>query len=89
MPITLPILVFLGQVADGLAYRVAYGRGVELNPLAAAIDDPTALLLLKTGAGLILGLGSWVLVRRGRRTTVTCLALIGFVGALSGVWSAR
>ena len=82
---TLPLLVFASQLADGLGYQLVYGRGTELNPLMAAIGDPTVLLAIKIALGLVLALGSLVLVRAGRSRGVAWLAVVGFVGAWSEV----
>ena len=78
---TLPILVFASQLADGLGYVLVYGRGVELNPVAAFIDNPTTLLAIKVALGLVLAFGALALVRAGRSRGVAWLATVGFVGA--------
>ena len=82
LSLTLPLLVIAGQVADGLAYQLAHGHGVELNPgmaLLIAIFGPHAILAIKAAAGVVLGLGATALDRH--RSLVTWLAVAGFVGA--------
>jgi len=84
LPLTLPLLVIAGQLADGLAYQLAHGHGIELNPgmaLLIAVFGPHAILCVKAAAGLVLGLGSVALDRHER--LVTWLAVAGFVGAVS------
>ena len=84
---TLALIVALSQLADGLAYLLAHGRGTELNPAASTLIDafgPPAMLAFKTGAALVLGLGSLALLRRHRgRQMVAWLAVIGFFGCLT------
>jgi hypothetical protein len=81
--VTLPLLVLVGQLADGLAYQLVVGRGVELNPGMGGLD-PTVVLALKVTGGLVLAIGSIALVRRHRRL-VAWLAVAGFVGAWTEV----
>jgi hypothetical protein len=78
----LPLLVIAGQLADGLAYQLAHGRGVELNPgmaLFITAFGPLAALAIKVAGGLVLGLGAVALNRH--RSLVTWFAVAGFVGA--------
>ena len=76
---TLAILVALSQLADG--------HGTELNPGAATIFDafgPTTVLIFKVVAAIVLGIGSYALLRHQRaRTAIAWLAVVGFVGCLS------
>lgn len=87
MPITLALLAALSQLADGLAFQLANGHGVELNPGAALMIGefgPAAILLVKVVTAIVLGVGSYALLRRDRgRRVVVWLAVIGFVGAFS------
>lgn len=81
---TLPLLVALGQLADGLAYQLAHGNGTELNPAAALLIGafgPFAILAVKIAGGAVLGVGALAL-RRHRRF-VSWLAILGFIGALT------
>jgi hypothetical protein len=80
--VTLAILVALGQVADGLAYQLARGHGVEANPGMAGLD-PGLILAIKLAGGLVLAIGSFALVRRNRTRLVSWIAVVGFVGALT------
>jgi len=84
---TLALLAALSQLADGLAYQLADGHGVELNPGAAVMIGsfgPTTILLVKVGTAIVVGIGSYALLRRNRgRRFVTWLAVIGFVGAFT------
>jgi hypothetical protein len=77
----------LSQLADGLAYQLAVGHGVELNPGAALMSGafgPTTVLLVKVATAIALGVGSYALLRRQRgRRVVAWLAVIGYVGALT------
>jgi hypothetical protein len=76
----IPLLVLLGQVADGLAYRLAIGHGTELGPLGAL--DPGLVLVVKMLAGAVLAIGVYAL----RRPTLGLwLATAGFFGALTEV----
>ena len=88
---TLAILVALSQLADGLAYQLARGHGTELNPGAAMVITsfgPTSILVVKVAAALILGLGSFALLRRDKaRGLVTWLAVIGFIGCLTELYA--
>jgi hypothetical protein len=83
----LAVLVGLSQLADGLAYQLAQGHGRELNPGAATVITtvgPMAMLAIKTGAALILGLGSYALLQHGRgRRVIPWLAVVGFFGAFT------
>ncbi len=81
--LTLPSLVFLGQVADGLAYQLADGHGTELNPgmaLIIAAFGPPAILGVKLAIGFALGVVALALLDR-HRVLVTWVAVAGFVGA--------
>jgi hypothetical protein len=81
--LTLPLLVFAGQLADGLAYQLAHGRGTELNlAMARLVVDfgPQAILVVKLAAGLALALGAMPLMAR-HRSLVTWFAVAGFLGA--------
>ncbi len=81
---TLSLLVVAGQVADGLAYQLANGHGVELNPgmaLLIGVAGPHAILALKTVFGLVLGIGAKALDRHPH--VVAWLAVAGFVGAMT------
>jgi hypothetical protein len=84
---TLPLVVALSQLADGLAFQLAQGHGRELNPGAASIFDafgPTTVLAFKIVAAVVLGIGSYALLRHHRaRAAVEWLAVIGFVGCLT------
>jgi len=83
----LAIVAALSQLADGLAYQLAQGRGTELNPGAAtmiAAYGPGTILLVKVIAAFIIGIGAYAMLRRdhGRRM-VAWLAVIGFVGCFT------
>jgi len=81
---TLPLLVIAGQLADGLAFQLAHGHGIELNPgmaLLIGVIGPHAILVVKTALGLVLGLGATALERH--RTLVLWLSVAGFVGAVT------
>ncbi len=84
---TLALLAALSQLADGLAYQLANGHGVELNPGAALMIGgfgPTTILLVKVVTAIVVGIGSYALLRRNRgRRVVAWLAVIGFIGAFS------
>ncbi len=84
---TLAILVALSQLADGFAYLLAHGHGTEVNPGAATVIDafgPATIVLVKVAAAVILGIGSFALVRHNRgRRMVAWLAVVGFVGCLT------
>jgi hypothetical protein len=80
--LTLPLLVIAGQLADGLAYQLAHGNGIELNPGMAVLIagfGPLAVLGVKVAAGVVLGVGAMALGRH--RRLATWLAVIGFIGA--------
>ncbi len=85
--VTLAVVVALSQVADGLAYQLAHGHGIEANPGAATFITaygPMAMLAFKLVAAVILGVGSYALLRRGRGfQLMSLLALVGFIGCLS------
>ena len=52
--VTLAIVVALSQVADGLAYQLAHGHGIEANPGAATFITaygPMAMLALQARGG--------------------------------------
>ncbi len=87
MPSTLALLAALSQVADGLAYQLAHGHGVELNPGAAvmiASFGPATILVVKIATAIVVGIGSYALLRRDRgRRLVPWLAVVGFVGAFT------
>jgi hypothetical protein len=84
---TLALLAALSQLADGLAYQLADGHGVELNPGAAMVIGtfgPETILLVKIVTAIVVGIGSYALLRRNRgRRFVAWLAVIGFVGAFT------
>ncbi|HEV8404248.1 MAG TPA: hypothetical protein VGQ31_14560 [Candidatus Limnocylindrales bacterium] len=84
---TLALVVALSQLADGLAFQLALGHGRELNPGAVTVFDafgPTTVLAFKIVAAVVLGIGSYALLRRQRaRAAVEWLAVIGFVGCLT------
>ena len=84
---TLALVVALSQLADGLAFQLAHGHGTELNPGAATIVDafgPTTVLAFKIVAAVVLGIGSYALLRHQRaRAAVEWLAVFGFVGCLT------
>jgi hypothetical protein len=82
---TLPLVMFASQLADGLGYVLVHGRGTELNPVAAFIDNPLTLLLIKVVLGLVLTIGAFALVRAGRSRAVAWLSVVGFVGAWTEV----
>ena len=88
---TLAILVALSQLADGLAYLLAHGHGTELNPGAATVIatfGPSTIVLVKIAAAVILGIGSFALVRHNRgRGAIAWLAVVGFVGCPSELLS--
>jgi hypothetical protein len=78
------MLVVAGQLADGLAYQLARGHGVELNPGMAVLitaSGPHAIIVVKAAFGLVLGIGAKALERH--RSVVAWLAVAGFVGAAS------
>jgi hypothetical protein len=83
----LALVVALSQLADGLAFQLAQGHGRELNPGAATIFDafgPTTVLVFKIVAAVVLGIGSYALLRHQRaRAAVAWLAVFGFVGCLT------
>jgi hypothetical protein len=83
----LALLVGLSQLADGLAYQLAQGHGRELNPGAASVITtlgPAAMLAIKAAAALILGIGSYALLRQDRaRRVIPWLAVVGFFGAFT------
>jgi hypothetical protein len=83
----LAVLVGLSQLADGLAYQLAQGHGTELNPGAAHVITwlgPAVMLGIKAASALILGLGSYALLRQGRAgRVIPWLAVVGFVGCLT------
>ena len=85
--VTLAVVVALSQVADGLGYQLAHGHGIEANPGAATFISaygPMAMLAFKLVAAVILGLGSYALLRRGRGfQMMSWLAVVGFIGCLS------
>ncbi len=85
--VTLAIVVALSQVADGLAYQLAHGHGIEANPGAATFISaygPMAMLAFKFVTAVVLGLGSYALLRRGRGfEMMSWLAVVGFIGCLS------
>ena len=84
---TLPLVLALSQLADGLAFQLAHGHGTELNPGAATVFvafGPTTVLVLKIVAAIVLGIGSYALLRHRRaRTMVAWLAVFGFIGCLT------
>lgn len=84
---TLAILIALSQLTDGLAYQLAHGHGRELNPGAALFIStfgPTSILGVKIVTALLLGFGSYALLRRDKgKRIVAWLAIVGFVGALT------
>lgn len=84
---TLAFVVALSQLADGLAFQLAHGHGTELNPGAATVFDafgPTTVLAFKIVAAIVLGIGSYALLRHQRaRAAVAWLAVFGFVGCLT------
>ena len=80
--LTLPLLVVAGQLADALAYQLALGNGVELNPAMAlliAVFGPFAILGIKLVGAVALGYGAMALDRH--RRLVTWLAVAGFICA--------
>jgi len=82
LSLTLPLLVVAGQLADGLAYQLAHGRGTELNPgmaLLILVFGPHAILAVKAAAGIVLGVGAAAL--HSHPSLVTWMAVAGFVGA--------
>ncbi len=87
MPMTLALLAALSQLADGLAFQLANGHGMELNPGAATMNGafgPMTILVMKVATAIILGIGSYALLRRGRgRRLVLWLAVVGYVGAIT------
>ena len=84
---TLALLAALSQLADGLAYQLANGHGVELNPGAALMIGgfgPTTILFVKVVTAVVVGIGLYALLRRNRgRRVIAWLAVIGFIGAFS------
>ena len=84
---TLAFLVALSQLADGLAFQLAQGHGTELNPGAATVFvafGPTTVLVFKIVAAIVLGIGSYALLRHQRaRSMVAWLAVFGFIGCLT------
>lgn len=79
---TLPLLVIAGQMADALAYQLAHGNGIELNPAMAlliAVFGPFAVLGIKVVGAVALGYGAMALDRH--RRLLTWLAVAGFIGA--------
>ena len=84
---TLAVLVALSQLADGLAFQLAHGHGTELNPGAATVFDafgPTTVLVFKIVAAIVLGVGSYALLRHQRaRSMIAWLAVVGFIGCLT------
>jgi hypothetical protein len=84
---TLALVVALSQLADGLAYQLANGHGTELNPGAATLITafgPTTILVFKIVGAVVLGLGSYALLRHGRaREMVAWLAVVGFIGCIT------
>lgn len=87
MPMTLALLAALSQLADGLAFQLANGHGVELNPAASMMNGafgPTTILLIKLATAVVVGVGSYVLLRRNHgRRVVLWLAVVGYIGAFS------
>jgi hypothetical protein len=87
VPMTIALLAALSQLADGLAFQLANGHGIELNPGAATMNGafgPMTILLMKVATAIVLGVGSYALLRRDRgRRLVLWLAVIGYVGAFS------
>jgi hypothetical protein len=84
---TLALLAALSQLADGLAFQLANGHGVELNPGAALMNGafgPSTILAMKVATAIVVGIGSYALLRRNHgRRLVLWLAVVGFVGAFS------
>ena len=86
---TVPALLVLSQLADGLSFGLAIGHGSELYPIGAALLAAGGLGLVwavKGVAALACGLGAATMP--DRRSLWLWLALVGFVGTLSNLVAA-
>ena len=87
MPMTLALVAALSQLADGLAFQLANGHGIELNPGASLMNGtfgPVTILMVKVMAAIFVGVGSYALLRKDRgRRVVVWLAVVGYIGAFT------
>jgi hypothetical protein len=84
---TYPALIIITQLLDALALVVAWGHGVEANPLMAtaiAAVGLAGIVALKIAVGIAIAAVVWRLDFR-LRGGLALVCLVGCVGALSAL----
>ncbi len=85
--LTYPALIIATQLLDALALLLAWGRGVEANPLMASAIGAVGLggiVVFKAAAGTGVGAVVWRLDLR-LRGGLALVCLVGCTGALSAL----